>query len=904
MGKLYPPVIAGTIPAFCGTSIEVPFSMNRAVGISDFNGFALKIKKVSGALVGTVIEKNASKWLESRTVTFKLPAELHSELTPGEFYKVQMAYIKNVDTAAQQIGIYSTIGVVKYITMPTVSIEGLNPDVINNHCYSYNGLYQQIGRKNGQIDFSSQDTTEKLYSSRFVIYDTDNNIIKDSGEILHNTTFDTLSYEASESFMIPEDLELNKIYYLYYIVTTVNGYVKASPRYRITQRRQIPMNLEGSIKASLNYEAGTIDIHLISKYQNQVASGQFLLSRRAESDNLEWEEVLYFTLQSEIPDRLLFTDYTVAQGVKYTYSLQQYNENRVFSDRVLSNSVTADFEDLFLFDGSRQLKVRFNPKVATFKTNVVESKTNTLGSKHPFIVRNAHVNYKELSISGLISYQMDDMGSFLSKDSLGLEFTTQNLVTENIKAERDFKLAVLDWLNDGQPKLFRSPTEGNYIVRLMDVNMSPTDTLGRMLHTFTCKAYEIDDYNYDNLNKYGLLEVSNRVKYQMRWATVELSNINEDGKIEYFHGQVNIGNNYGEMTLRPVYHISVSEMMPGTYFLVGEDEGNAQRIYVGTTGAYEINVSEPYAYIGIPEFDDMGNPVQWTGSITYGYKSQVTSIFDLITNVEINDVPCHRILGYTGDSVISSLQDIKNTILAIKYVRFSLRNTMPLYIDNSDWVNFDPEDPETWILYTDSNSEEYYARSTKYHSGIANKDYSQTPISLDGLAEWNIYQIFFKRKRNWDKESFVPGEDYYYDKFDNDPYFSSRPTGYFYDPMSKAMYKDNGDIYQINVNGEMADLSQTEHLYISGIDNYDILRAGPGIITDIGYQIQTSTYSFETNNFNIAGLKKIYTDARDTYLRQRSTSVTSSSYVKSTYKEFIQLLTEVVNKYKEENSIA
>ena len=91
MGKLYPPVIAGTIPAFCGTSIGVPFSMNRAVGISDFNGFALKIKKVSGALVGTVIEKNASKWLESRTVTFKLPAELHSELTPGEFYKVQMA---------------------------------------------------------------------------------------------------------------------------------------------------------------------------------------------------------------------------------------------------------------------------------------------------------------------------------------------------------------------------------------------------------------------------------------------------------------------------------------------------------------------------------------------------------------------------------------------------------------------------------------------------------------------------------------------------------------------------------------------------------------------------------------------------------------------------------------------
>jgi hypothetical protein len=39
--------------------------------------------------------------------------------------------------------------------------------------------------------------------------------------------------------------------------------------------------------------------------------------------------------------------------------------------------------------------------------------------------------------------------------------------TENIKLEREFKNAVLDWLNDGIPKLFKSPYEGNYIVRLM-----------------------------------------------------------------------------------------------------------------------------------------------------------------------------------------------------------------------------------------------------------------------------------------------------------------------------------------------------------------------------------------------------------------------------------------------------
>lgn len=904
MAKLYPPVIAGTIPAFCGTSIEVPFSMNRAVGISEFNGFALKIKKVSGSLVGTIVEKDAAKWLEKRVITFKLPEQIVKELRAGEFYKIQIAYVKNVDTTSQQIGIYSTIGVVKYTTMPVVEIEGMSTSAINNHCYSYNGVYRQVKIEDGRTVYDKNDTTEKLYSSRFIIYDSDGNIIKDSGEILHNTTYDTASYEATEQYMVPEDLELNKIYYLYYIATTVNGLVKPSPRYRITQRRQIPMNLEADIKAELNYEAGTINIHLIGHHENQIASGQFLLSRRADSDSLEWEEVLYFTLQSEIPDRLLFTDHTVAQGVKYTYSLQQYNENSVYSDRVYSNSVVADFEDLFLFDGKRQLKVKFNPKVATFKTNVVESKTNTLGSKHPFIMRNAHVNYKELSISGLISYQMDDIQSFMPLESLGLEYATHNLVTENIKAERDFKLAVNEWLTDGQPKLFRSPTEGNYIVRLMDVSMSPTDTLGRMLHTFTCKAYEIDDYTYDNLNKYGLLEISNQVRYQMRWATIELANPDptNPNEMKYFTGQINIGNNYGEMTLRPVYHISASEMMPGTYFLVGSGPDDCQRIYIGTTGAYEINVTEPYSYVAIPETDDFGNPIEWTGQITYGYKSQVTSIFDLITNVQINDVPCHRIMGDTGDSLLANLQDIKTTILAIKYVRFLTRTSLPLYVKYGE---FDPNKPETWIFYTDSKNQDYYYNTLRnpFRPVIEQSEAAQ-PVKLEDLAPWNIYEIYWRRQ-NYDYVK-VPGEGYYADKVSNstDPAyreFSGR-AGAYYDPVSRKVIVDDGNVFSINVNGEMMDLSQTERFVVTGIENYDILKAGAGIITDIGYQTQTSTYSFETNNFDVAGLKQIYDDAVKAYMANRTQAGLQD--VKASYEAFIKLLTEVVNKYKEENSIA
>jgi hypothetical protein len=74
--------------------------------------------------------------------------------------------------------------------------------------------------------------------------------------------------------------------------------------------------------------------------------------------------------------------------------------------------------------------------------------------------------------------------------------------------ERNFKLDVLEWLNNGKPKLFRSPTEGNYIVRLMNISLSPEDTLGRMIHTFSCTAYEIAENNYNNLEAYSFIKAN------------------------------------------------------------------------------------------------------------------------------------------------------------------------------------------------------------------------------------------------------------------------------------------------------------------------------------------------------------------------------------------------------------
>jgi hypothetical protein len=95
----------------------------------------------------------------------------------------------------------------------------------------------------------------------------------------------------------------------------------------------------------------------------------------------------------------------------------------------------------------------------------------------------------------------------MTDEELGLvnKIRTSNLTDYNMAAERAFKLAVLEWLNNGKPKLFRSPAEGNYVVRIMNVSLSPDDKLSRMLHTFSATGYECAAADYETLEKMNLV---------------------------------------------------------------------------------------------------------------------------------------------------------------------------------------------------------------------------------------------------------------------------------------------------------------------------------------------------------------------------------------------------------------
>lgn len=620
--KLSPPLVAGTIPAFYsneeGIVLTIPFSMNRAVSPSQVKGYSVKIKTIQS---GTPLYSTEILNTFTNEIKCIIPKDKAQNFKTGQFYKIQIAYI----SIQNVIGYYSTVTVGKYTNKPEITIQNLAADQLNSHLYTYEGVYRQVtsAGENGDI-------TERAYSYQFDLYDSNGLLVASSGLLLHNSDNDNKDtpYESKDEYTFNQDLLVGSSYRVVYTVITNNNLKVSSPRYRVTQKRSIDPELKAKLLVSLNYNNGYIDIALKSVVDlptiEELTTGFFIVSRAcADTNYTVWDEIYRFKLVSQFPTLHLCKDFTIEQGKTYQYSIQQYNSIGLRSNRILSEQIYADFEDAFLFDGKRQLKIKYNPKVSSFKKDLLEQKTDTIGGKHPFIFRNGRVYYSEFPISGLISYQMDEENLFLSEKDYGLTEKTTNLTGENIAAERIFKMKVLEWLTNGEPKVFRSPAEGNFIVRLMNSSLSPDDTLGRMLHTFSSTAYEIADFNHSTLGDMGFISIADMTATSLQWETKNLHNCEP---------QVNL------LTF-PARTIRFSDFMPGEVIGIQFKDNDWEQIKIGVTGSYYVDIG--LDIVGVQLYErHLG-----AGSMTYSYEYTKVPKFETVENVNVIEMPGHQFIG-------------------------------------------------------------------------------------------------------------------------------------------------------------------------------------------------------------------------------------------------------------------
>lgn len=252
-------------------------------------------------------------------------------------------------------------------------------------------------------------------------------------------------------------------------------------------------------------------------------TGNICIRRSSMRDGFAyWEDIKYVTFRRQnLNDYPVIYDYTIESGVQYKYGIQSISINGERGElNIISEPVMRTFEHCYLLGkNGQQLKLCFDNHMGSYKYNVLENKVDTIGSQYPFIGRNGNVNYRTFPIEGLISFWMDENNTFLKNtfmsngkkgifdkkylDTFYSYNENKNIVQYDYTFEREFREKVLAFLMDGKPKLFKSPTEGNIIVRLMDVNCSPNQSLSRLIYNFNCNAIECNVATMTNYLKYG-----------------------------------------------------------------------------------------------------------------------------------------------------------------------------------------------------------------------------------------------------------------------------------------------------------------------------------------------------------------------------------------------------------------
>lgn len=528
VNRLYPPQIENKIPATYAVgksvSIAIPVKVNPMTSLDSIKSCALKVTFATGSgspFDGPILNGTLD---DSMVAHFDVTMEEDKSFQVGAYYRLQLAFVDNED----KIGYYSNVGIMKFTACPNVTIQGRETNLL--HQYTYTGIYK------------NEDVNEKVYSYCFNIFDQNNNLVETSGELIHSIDIEEASRSSADSWTATKILDKNMTYKIQYVVTTFNGAIAESPLYELLPWSAGGIELGCVLHSILNLEEGCIELFLSGDagegIRGGLLTGTYIISRSDSTDNFStMKEIgLIQMLSSYIAEKtILFRDYTIESGVRYKYWIQAENKNKLRTEAIsaVEEVVMAHYENMYLYDGKRQLTIRYNPKMSSFKFNKLESKMDTIGGQYPIFFRNGYTHYAEFPISGLISVLMDENNSFTSNykfDPDGiLEYSCTDLTIDNIWREKQFKMEVLEWLNNGQPKLFRSPTEGIFIVRLMNISLTPQDALGRMLHTFSCTAYQIADNSFDNYISYGFLHREVELESYLQFSSFDMNTFKMSG---------------------------------------------------------------------------------------------------------------------------------------------------------------------------------------------------------------------------------------------------------------------------------------------------------------------------------------------------------------------------------------
>lgn len=536
LNNLYPPVIDTYMPAFLvSEECRIYFSISQYNNIEEINHAQLTLVNLNTNL--TVLDStlypsevklckiniDTTRETDDKYYIIVKDTDLENGFTIDTYYKAQVRFssaehslstpqkidtwlAENLDNFSE----WSSVCLIRGISDPELLVSGFGTE---ESSISWSMVNTDVI---GKLVFEEETENEVLKSYQIKLYrKASDRLLTDSG-LLYTTEFiDPNSFVYTFQYAFEE----NASYYFTIDYTTSNGY-KGSAKYafRVTPNGE---------------DAPSTDIALISDKDNgrigvkltETPSGdemgitrKLMIRRTSSNSNFTiWEDINYVEFDHVVSINSTWYDTTIESGVWYKYCIQTITDDgRRGAIKITNDPMMVEFEDMFLTVANRQLRIQFNPNVSSMKKMLSESKVDTIGSKYPFIRKNGYMEYLQFPISGLISALMDEDYLFATEieiygDEHNKELYQSYNVSQNIQTytdfiyEKKFRDLVSDFLYNSEPKLFRSPTEGNILVKVMDVSLSPETVLSRMIWTFNGTAYEIGDTKLETLEKNNII---------------------------------------------------------------------------------------------------------------------------------------------------------------------------------------------------------------------------------------------------------------------------------------------------------------------------------------------------------------------------------------------------------------
>jgi hypothetical protein len=553
-GGLFPPIIdayapAQTIQDFITNGLRINFNISNFNSLQDIQSIHISFTRQSNyesgfnkiRYVRGVYVKNFSPTEFDNSITIPYSATTFNinQISYNEYYKVQVRLSKITCPASALSGQalseyltnesnlinfseWSTVCLVRFIAAPTINIDGNGQALdtaeinqINTSSLILSGNYIKevidLPAIAGTPLVNGVNDLEYLHSYQFVLKDaTSEDILFDSGALDNLKDINSFYYEMPYYFNENADTILTFKY------TTANLYegqidyhIAASYSHNNWSDQQYITEI-----TSVDTVIGKVNITFEPQSNAGTIPQGSIISVRRGSDKdgfMFWDTIWSKTLSSAVAAPISYDDYTIESGILYKYEISYTYNNNVYT--IVEGPIISIFDHAFLTGQGVQLCVKFNPSISTFKRNVSDNIVTTLGSQYPYITRNSATDYRSFSLSGTIAYEMDSEHQFTSRSSIygdwinvyGSYLVNHYFNQRNDRiTQRKFREMVLDYFYDDSPKLFRSTPEGNILVRLTDVTLTPKQEIGRMVYDFSCTATEIGDCSVQNFKLYNI----------------------------------------------------------------------------------------------------------------------------------------------------------------------------------------------------------------------------------------------------------------------------------------------------------------------------------------------------------------------------------------------------------------